>query len=177
MGSPNAQKPGKVGMWILSSLLVLATVLSILLFEDREWTTERIEWQAILTAVTVLVVAATVAPERAWWALRILAFSVFAVYFWYVITQFVIEPKPLVFPPSSGERSPMNALMGFLFFGVPCLIYSLWGSTWGKLGHENPENVTRGDIVTFYIAWTAQAVFLVLSVLAAVVALWKWFAS
>lgn len=164
-------------MWILSLFLVLTTLFMFVFFDDGGWTTERTVGQAILTAITVLVVAATVAPDRAWWAFRILAFSVFAVYFWYLITQFVIEAKPLEFPPRSGERSPMNALMGFLVFGVPCLIYSMWGSTWGKLGRGNPENVTRGDTITFYIAWGAQVLFILLSVLAAIVALWKWFAS
>ena len=172
MDSPNAERPHPVVMWIVTPLVVLTAAFMYVITSDA-WTTARIIGQVAFTTIAVGMVVATVAPNRGWWGLRVVAFVIFATYLWYLITEFVINPNPLSFTESRYDPSLFNAVLGFLLYGVPGLIYSMRGSMWGKLGHNNPKDVTRCDVVTLYIACGAALLFLFLSRLAGVAVLWK----
>jgi len=176
MNQKNAEQPRPVLMWVLTPLMVAFTFFMFIFFNSDEWTTPRIVGQIAFSLMALGMLVTTIAPKHGWWGIRLVAFVIFAGYFSYLINQFVIQDQSFDPTVARSSASPFNALLGFLFFGIPCLMYSLWGSTWGKIGH-NPEEVTKSDIVNFYIAWCAQWLFLGLSLLSAIYILWQWFQS
>ena len=172
METPNAEAPRLVIMWILTPLMVLFALFMYLFFSDN-WTTARIIGQAAFSLMAFGMVIATIFPKEGWWGLRIVAFVIFAGYLSYLVNQFIFEANEIDPAVTRASASPFNALLGFLFFGIPCLLYSLWGSTWGKLGHEKQKNINAWDLATFYVAWGAQWLFIILSMFATIAIVWK----
>ena len=73
--------------------------------------------------------------SRFFWLLRVATFAVFAVLFWYVIDQGFIHRHPLSLD-NPGAPSFFNALRGFLFFGLPCLLLHVVGKRLGQVGYS-----------------------------------------
>ena len=158
----NLESPRRgVLLWV-TPIAVVVTAFMYVYFDSYEWTTPQIFLQVALTAVSFGLVVATTSPGKGWWGLRIVTFVIFGPYLWYLIDMLWLSGEELEVTGRRSDATPFNAILGFLFFGVPCLLYTMWGSTWGRLGHSSPEETTRTDVVMYRIAWAAQALFLIL---------------
>lgn len=166
MGDPNAETPGRTILWFATSGMVLFTSFMGFFFDQRGWKTHDIVFIGISGAMTLGLIVTLIDAKRFWWGMRLVNFIIFAVYFSYLLYEFWWSDKTLELATRRSSASPFNSIHGFLFFGVPCLLYTFWGSTWGKLGHARPQNISRSDVLTFYIAWGAQWLCLILSALA-----------
>lgn len=153
--------------------MVLFTGVMYLYSEQRGWTTGESIVVGASGAMSIGLIATLINATRFWWGMRIVAFVIFVAYLSYLFHEFWYTEKPLAVDNSHGEGSPFEAILGFLFFGVPCLLYTFWGSTWGKLGQAEPQNIDRWDVATAYLAWGAHWLFLALSALAVAAGLWR----
>lgn len=169
----NLETPRRGVLLFVTPLAVLLAVFMFFFFSTDEWTTERVIGQLGFTAIAVGLVIATVAPERGAWGIRIVTFTIFLAYLFYLIYELWFSGQELSVSIRRSQSTPFNSILGFLFFGVPCLVYTLWGSTWGRLGHTEPEQTTRTDVMVYLIAWVAQALFLGLSTLVIIVGVWR----
>jgi hypothetical protein len=173
----NLETPRRGVLLFVTPLAVLFAVFMFFFFSTDEWTTARVIGQVGFTAIALGLVAATVAPSKGAWGIRVVTFTIFAAYLSYLIYEFWFSGQEMAISTRRSQASPFNAILGFLFFGIPCLIYTLWGSTWGRVGHVNPERTTRTDRVVFLVAWTAQVLFLGLSALVVIVGIWRSWSS
>ena len=169
--SPNAQTPRRGVLVGITPFVVLTTVFMYFFFDQQGWSTSGVVFEAVLVLICICLILTIVDAREFWWAPRMLTFIVFATYLSYLLYEFWFTQKPL--NPTLRGDTPFRSILGFLVFGVPCLLYTFWGSTWGKLGHAEPENVDRWDIATFYLARGAKWLFTALSVFALVATLWK----
>lgn len=171
METDSTQTPKRSVLWFASGGMLLFTWFMYLFFDQRGWETRDVIFIAISGAMTSGLVLTLINAQRYWWGMRIVTFIIFACYLSYLLYEFWWSGRELELTARRSSATPFNAILGFLFFGVPSLLYTFWGSTWGKLGHAEPRNVTGWDLATFYLAWGAQWLFLILSGLAVVVAL------
>ena len=171
----NPESPRRGVLYFVTPLAVLVAAFMFFFFASEEWTPARVIFQVALSALAFGLVVATVAPKKGWWGVRIVTFTIFIAYLWYLIDMLWISGQELEVTGRRSEATPFNAILGFLFFGVPCLLYTLWGSTWGRLGRASPEETTRTDIFMYWIAWAAQVLFLGLSALVVITAITKTF--
>jgi hypothetical protein len=171
--SPNLETPRRGVLLFVTPLAVLFAAFMFLFFASDEWTAARVIGQVAFTAIALGLLVATIAPSRGAWGIRVVTFTIFAAYLSYLLYEFWFSGQQLSISPRRSQATPFNAILGFLFFGVPCLIYTLWGSTWGRLGHTAPRAATRADVIVFLVAWVAQVLFLALSALVVVVGVWS----
>lgn len=169
----NLETPRRGVLLLVTPLATLVAVFMFFFFASDEWTTARVVAQIGFSAIALGLVVATVDPAKGAWGLRVVTFTIFAAYLFYLIHEFWFSGQELTISPRRSQASPFNSVLGFLFFGVPCLVYTLWGSTWGRLGHLAPERATRTDIAVFLCAWAARILFLGLSALVVIVGLWR----
>lgn len=144
--------------------MLIFTCVLFLFFDQRGWKTWNIASIGISILVTIGFIVTLIDPQRFWWGMRLVTFVIFAGYLAYLLDEFWRPSHELEQLSRPSEASQFNSVLGFLFFGLPCLLYTFWGSTWGKLGHPEPESVSRSDVFLFYIAWGAQWLCLFLSV-------------
>jgi hypothetical protein len=137
-----------------------------LFFSQSGWTTAAMAFVAICTAATVGLLLTLVNAARFWWAMRVVTLIMFATVFWSLISS-AFGQREL---HEHDDLSSFDAIRAFLFFGLPSLLYTLWGSTWGKLGHDRPDNPTRADVVVLRMAIIGRWVFLALTLVVAVAA-------
>jgi hypothetical protein len=72
-------------------------------------------------------------PQRYWWALRVVATTVFAAYVLYFIHEAFILRTPFKLFERPGAASSTHALLGLIVIGLPCLRYAILGRwTWRK---------------------------------------------
>lgn len=171
--SVNLETPRRGVLLFVTPVAVLIAMFMFVFFSADEWTPARAIGQVGFTAVALGLVVATVAPSRGGWGIRVVTFTIFAAYLLYLIHEFWFSGQELAISTRISQPSPFNSILGFLFFGIPCLLYTLWGSTWGRLGHVSPGRATRSDRVVFVVAWVAQAVFLCLSALVVIAGIWR----
>jgi hypothetical protein len=167
MNSSNSEVPRRGILWFATIAMALFTGFMCLFFSQAGWTRFSVGFEVISGAVAIALLLTLINKDRYWWAMRVITFIIFALYFWYVIDECYIKQKPLQLG-GLGDASPLNAVRGFLFFGVPCLLYTLWGSPWGKLGQSKPGNITKADVATFQMARASRWLFLLLTLLVVV---------
>jgi hypothetical protein len=161
--------PRRGVLWFGAVTLGLITAFMSLVFSQSGWTTASMAFVAICTVATFGLVLTLVNASRFAWGIRIVTFLMFVTFFWSLISASFIHRAPL-HAEAAGEPSALDAIRGFLFFGLPSLIYTLWGSTWGKVGLQNPERPTRADVAVLRLAIYGRWAFLVLTLVAAVAA-------
>jgi len=169
----NLETPRRGVLLLVTPLAVLIAVFMFVFFSADEWTPARAMGQVGFTAIALGLLIATVAPSRGAWGIRVVTFTIFAAYLSYLMHEFWFSGQELAISTERSQPSPFNSILGFLFFGIPCLLYTLWGSTWGRLGHVRPDSTTRMDRVVFLVAWTAQVLFLGLSALVVIAGIWR----
>ena len=75
--------------------------------------------------------------------------SLFLLYFIYLIHEFLFSGQTFKIPtnPLTREPSPYWALIGLCFWGIPSLLYTLWGSVWGPFGTKPITELKPRDIM------------------------------
>jgi hypothetical protein len=135
-----------------------------LFFDERGWSAVDIAFEAVLVLICACLVLTLINQRAFWWAPRIVAFIIFASYLGYLASELLTQP--FVVPHSPGAANPINAILGFCFFGIPCLLYALSGSTIGPIAaRTDSSEVNAKDILYLRIASAAKWLFLVVSFL------------
>jgi hypothetical protein len=158
--------PRRGVLWFGTIMLGLITGFMALFFSQSGWTTSAMAFVAICTAATFGLLLTLANAARFWWGMRVVTLIMFAIVFWSLIGA-AFGRRAL---HGHDELSSLDAIRAFLFFGLPSLLYTLWGSTWGKLGRDSPEHPTRSDIVVLRVAILGRWVFLALTLVVAVAA-------
>ncbi len=112
--------------WALSPFVLLFAVLMPLLID--EWTLTRVGVVGALELMCLALLAGFWLPARVGHAaFRVLAALVFLAYTVYIINEFLLADARFTPFGPRGEVSPLNALLGFLFIGLPCLLFAVRG--------------------------------------------------
>jgi hypothetical protein len=135
-------------------------------FSQSGWTIATMAFVAICTAATFGLLLTLINAARFWWGMRAVTFIMFATVFWSLISNAFGRQGV----HRDDDLSSLDAIRAFLFFGLPSLLFTLWGSTWGKLGRDRPEHPTRADVVVLRVATIGRWTFLALTLVAAVAA-------
>jgi hypothetical protein len=77
-------------------------------------------------------------PERFWLAGRIITGTVFLVYLAYLISEWVWDAQDLGIGKPRSSATPLNATLGFLIIGLPCLWWTLFGRFSLRRQHQGP---------------------------------------
>lgn len=149
----------------ISVVLTLFTIGMFFFFQQSGWTGARIAGEAFFALLTTGMIAGCVSHRMLMVISRIGAAFVFLIYFYYIIHEFLFSGQAMRIS-SFSEPSPYASLLGFLFWGIPCLLYALWGSQWGRVGVVPPEQWSNRDIVVARISIFARRLFLILLLLA-----------
>jgi len=155
----NRNVPRRSILWFASVAMVLFTVLMAFFFTESGWHTAEMAFVAVCGAIAFGLVVTLISASRFWWGMRIVSFILFAISFWFLVDEGFLHPHPTRID-DPGAPSMFNAIRMFLFFGLPSLLYTLWGSTWGKLGTSNPRNIDKSDIFTLRVAVYGRWLFL-----------------
>lgn len=151
--------------WTLIVISVFATLTALMMylsFDQRGWSTSAIIFEVILVLVCFCLILTSINQRTFWWAPRVIAFIIFAIYLTYLVNGLL--EKPFAIPDSRATDNTINALLGFCFFGLPSLLYSLSGSKLGSIANKTDiSEVTPSDIRYFKIAQAARFVFLIVS--------------
>jgi hypothetical protein len=122
--------------WTLAPLLILIVVL--LGFYPANRSTQATVVAIGVDSLVVLLILAMYDPKTFHWAGRAAMGLVFLVFLWYLIYEIDCgQPWRLV--PHS-EPSPVNALLGLLIIGLPCLHYMLYGRFGRKRKAERDDH-------------------------------------
>ncbi|TNY27715.1 hypothetical protein [Fulvimonas soli] len=136
-------------------------------FAQRGWTLRDGIFEGVCVALGLGLLASCLS-RRAFLVLsRIGAGLVFAAYLGYLLYEcFYSGQAWRVGDPA--QPSPFAATLGLLLWGLPCLLYALWGSFWGRAGVTPPAHWSRHDVLVLRVAMYARRLFLLLLVLAVV---------
>jgi hypothetical protein len=112
--------------WSLAPILALSGVL--LPFLVAEWTVSSFFFVVLIEASLVALILGLFNPLRFRWATRCVTGVVFCLYLYYAIEEVFLSGKGLKSGfGSRAEASPLNAILGFIVIGLPCLWYTLFG--------------------------------------------------
>lgn len=141
----NAQHLARWALWLLTIVCLGALALSWFTFAPY-WTWARGTLYAVLGLAVLCLGFSLWSQERFWWAPRVLAALV-------TLGSVAAVFRVMLFPMAGDTpRAPavFLASVAFMVWGLPCLCFTLWGHTGGKLA--------RGDVVraTFMDRWTAH---------------------
>jgi hypothetical protein len=159
----NRNVPRRGVLWFGTITLGAITGFMALFFSQSSWSTAAMAFVAICTAATFGLLLTLINAARFWWGMRLVTLIMFATVFWSLISA-AFSRHELHGPD---EMSSLDAIRAFLFFGLPSLLYTLWGSTWGKLGRDSPAYPTRADVVVLRMAIIGRWVFLALTLVVA----------
>ena len=121
--------------WALTPFLVLFIIVTTVMVED---------WRSLgallvlgLDVTAALLILALYNKLRFWWASRVVAAIVFLAYLGFGFDE-VRSGKPWI-ARSGSDTSPLEALLGLVFIGVPSFTYAAFGR-FGirKKDQENP---------------------------------------
>jgi hypothetical protein len=164
MDGLNSEVPRRGLLWFGAVAMTLFTAVMYFFLGQSGWTASSVAFDFVCGVISVALMLTLIDQRRYWWALRVVTGIVFILCIGYLIDEFFVKHQPITFG-APGAESPLNALRAFLIFGLPCLLYTLWGSTWGKVGQTNPGKLTRADIATFHVARLSRWLFLLLTVM------------
>lgn len=111
--------------WALAPFLILLAVG--LPFFISDWTPPRAVMLVGLECLCFLAFLGLLSPDRFWWAWRGVGALVFVGTTVYVIAVFVESGGKFTVGGSRGDISVFNAILAFIFFGLPGLFYALLG--------------------------------------------------
>jgi hypothetical protein len=118
--------------WTLGPFLLLFVVVMPLTVDSWSPTSNPLVFGLDLCAL--LLILALYDRKRFWWAGRGVTGIVFVVFLAYLADE-IHGGKPWRFG-SRGEETPLDALLGLIFIGLPCLRYTLTG----RFGSEQPDS-------------------------------------
>jgi cyanate permease len=112
--------------WALSPFVLLFAVLMPLLIE--EWTLDRTVLMVVMELMCFCLLAGFWLPPRiGFLAFRFLAGMVAVAYAAYLVHEFFFTDKPFTVSGRRSNASPFGAILGFLFIGVPSLLFAVLG--------------------------------------------------
>jgi hypothetical protein len=122
---PGGERSGVSRIIVGISALIVFLFIVITPFRQGEWSAETIMAVVGADALGVLLVLAVYKPERLRWAGRAATGLVFLAFVAYLIDEISSGGSWHLGPRS--EPGSLNALLGLLIFGAPCLCYTLFG--------------------------------------------------
>src|ERR1700722_10388790 len=105
MNSSNSEVPRRGILWFATIAMALFTGFMCLFFSQAGWTRFSVGFEVISGAVAIALLLTLINKDRYWWAMRVITFIIFALYFWYVIDECYIKQKPLQLG-GLGDASP-----------------------------------------------------------------------
>lgn len=126
-------------------LLLFAVLLPLAI---PKWTPTGVAIVVALESMCIaLLLGFWLPPRHRHWAFRGVAGLVFLSYTGYLIYEFFFTNGPLQLPRNRAEASPYNALLGFVFIGLPCLWYTIFGrfTLWASQSDVKVDGCT-GDV-------------------------------
>ena len=177
MNAPERIENPSRGIWLIATpAAVLATIVMFLFFDQRGWSRDDILFEAILVVISLALILTLVSPRMFWWAPRVLALIIFGAYLWYLAYELLTQP--FVAPRSRGAANPINAILGFCVFGIPCLLYAFSRRSVGPVGQQiDSSQVAEKDARSLKIATVARWFFLAVSFLVVLAGVIRAFAS
>jgi len=163
--SENYEEPRRPVLAVCAIASVLTTVC-LLYAASTSTSPRRFLGVAPFAVVSVALVLAWVNSKKFWWATRLVALIIGAAYAGYLIHQLFVSPEPFSIQVPRSRAAPFNAIMGFLFFGVPCFLYAMSGSSRGRAAYVDPAVATKSDRAALSVAIAARWLFVGLSALA-----------
>ena len=124
--------------WLLAPVLLLFIVLTALY--HPQWSLGSVTMIGGLDVLAILIIFALYNPKRFHSAGRAATGLVFLAFLSYLVDE-IASDHSWHFGPRSGP-SPLNALMGLLIIGVPCLRYTLL-ARFGKKKEIHTEDTTK----------------------------------
>ena len=117
-------RPGFI-FWTLAPCLVL--FMALMPFLIPEWNVQRAILMAAIEALCLLVFLGLMSPITRWWTWRGVGAIIFLAYVAYVIAMFREGGGEVTVGSRRSQPSVLNALLGFVAFGVPGLMYAVLG--------------------------------------------------
>src|SRR5262245_31363719 len=119
----------KVLFWLLAPWLVLGVVVfaGLAVSQVREGKLAAFLVALVLTLCCASGLLMCIFPKHLGWMLLFVTGSVAAGYIWYFCDTFFVQGQPLTPSSRRSEATPWNALRGFLFIGLPCLLATVAG--------------------------------------------------
>ncbi len=149
---------GVIGALLLTGLLAFA-------FQQGGWTAARIAGLAVLLLSALGLSLTLLDAARFWWGMRVVTCIAFAATLGNLLDAALFTPGR---PHTDGFGL---AFRGFLIFGLPALVYTLWGSIWGNVGLGQRKLITRADVAVFRLVYYGRWLFVALTLLAVATAL------
>lgn len=172
----NIESPTRGILWGITPFAILTAGLMFLFFDQRGWATADIVFEAVLITICLCLLLSILSPNRFWWAPRVIAFIIFGTYLSYLVFELFLSDKPFALPSSRGSANPVNAIMGFCLFGIPCLLYALSGSTIGPAAAKPAgEQLSPNEVSFLRVAVAAKWIFSAVSVVVVGVGLLRIF--
>lgn len=142
----NAQRIATPVLWLMTPASLLLSGMLWLQFAG-DWTPARAVACGALSLASLCLVLSLVSQRLFWWAPRLLAALIAGAC---IAAVYLAAWFPI--PARSDPRLPaiFIATLGFLLLGLPCLCFTLWGHTGGKLARGDTERITPMD------RWTAR---------------------
>ena len=170
--SKNSEPPSRLVMYVLTPFAWLIVYFTYLNNSTRTLNYHLDPLVLIFGVMAMGISVTAIFPNRGWWGIRLVTFTIFIGYLSYFVNQFIINPVPVEIVGRENV-SPFNAFLGMLIFGFPSLLYTFWGSTFGRLGHVNQLNVTKFDIFVIYLVWFISIISYALLIISIVILLWR----
>lgn len=111
--------------WCLAPVLLINSIATPFLLGD--WNPTKVIVTTAWCACSLLAIPAIYDARRFWWAARSVTAIIFLAYLAYVVYEFFIDKDNDTFTGRRGESNPVNAVLGFVVIGLPCLWYTLLG--------------------------------------------------
>lgn len=126
--------------WLLASVPTFA-YLAVSCFREDNLTGILIS--VVLTICCLSGLLLGVSIRRFGWTAIFITLAIPAGYIWYFCDTFFVEGQRITPTARRAESTPWNAIMGFIVFGVPCLIASFMIIRgWLSGGPQNAANST-----------------------------------
>lgn len=78
----------------------------------------------VLTLVCLSGLLIGVSPRHFGWMIVIITTVIPLAYVWYFYETYFVEGQSLTLTGGKSDASPANAILGFCFFGIPCLVFT-----------------------------------------------------
>jgi hypothetical protein len=142
-------------LMLVAPFAVLTCVIMYLFFDQRGWVLRDVAFEALMVTVALLVTLGAISSRRFWWATRLLAFLIFLAYAGVVVDQGFFEPNKS--DRWLGASNSLSALLGFCFYGIPAVLYTFSGSTYGPIARRSEiAEVKQSDRNYFLLARLAR---------------------
>ena len=158
--APDRNVPRRAVLWFGVVGALLLTALLAFAFQQGGWTAARVAGLAVLLLLALGLSLTLLDAARFWWGMRVVTCIVFAATLWNLLDAALLARSR---PHADGFGL---AFRGFLIFGLPALVYTLWGSIWGNVGLGHRKLITRADVAVFRLVYYGRWLFVALTLIA-----------